>query len=149
THDHKSVAPVWGKTGIAFNRFTHRAHSDIWLSDGSKSHLRQLTHTGADTWPAFFSASGAELLAAYPANHNGRLWAVDVATGSERPITSWVGDLFPQGLSADSRTVLAAVGCGGTGTSNGYVETIPFAGGKPHVIVRGPCRASWNAGARR
>ena len=146
TDDHKSVAPVWGEAGIAFNRFTHKAHADIWLSDGTAHHLRQLTHTGADTWPAFFSASGNELLAANPANHNGRLWAVDVAIGVEHPITPWIGDLVPQGLSADGSTVLAATGCGGTVSRYGYVETIPFAGGKPHVIVRGPCRASWNAG---
>jgi len=24
------------------------------------------------------------------------------------------------------------------------VETLPFAGGDPHVILTGPCRASWN-----
>jgi Tol biopolymer transport system component len=145
TNDHKSTAPVWGTSGLAFNRFAHKAHADIWLTDGTKQHLRQLTHTGANTWPAFFSASGKELLAANPANHNGRLWGVDTATGVAHPITPWVGDLVPQGLSSDGRTVLAAIGCGGTLSPFGVLETIPFAGGKPHVIVRGPCRASWNA----
>jgi Tol biopolymer transport system component len=145
TDDRKTFAPVWGKTGIAFVRFTHDARSDIWLSDGRPRHARQLTHTGADTWPAYFSANGAKLLAANPATNNGRLWAVDVATGKERPLTPWTGDLVPQGLSSDGRTVLAAAGCGGNVSAVGYVETIPFAGGDPHVIVRGPCRASWNA----
>jgi Tol biopolymer transport system component len=146
TDDHKTIAPVWGKLGLAFSRFTKKAHSDIWLSDGTKHQLRQLTHTGADTWPAYFSVSGTELLAANPANHNGRLWAVDVKTGVERPITDWVGDLVPQGLTSDGSTVLAAIGCGATASPFGSVETIPFAGGTPLVIVHGPCRASWNAG---
>jgi len=147
TDDRKSYAPVWGKTGIAFVRFTGGAgaHGDVWLSDGRRGHARQLTHSGAAFWPAFFSADGTKLLAANPATHDGRLWAVDVTTGHARPLTPWFGDLVPQGLSADGKTVLAAVGCGGVPGSAGYVETIPFAGGKPHVIVRGPCRASWNA----
>jgi hypothetical protein len=49
-------------------------------------------------------------------------------------------------LSSDGKTVLASVGCGGMVSPYGYVETIPFTGGKPHVIARGPCRASWNPG---
>jgi hypothetical protein len=40
--------------------------------------------------------------------------------------------------------VLAAIGCGGMASSFGIVETLPFSGGSPNVIVRGPCRASWN-----
>jgi Tol biopolymer transport system component len=145
TDDHKSYAPVWGKTGIAFVRFTHDAHGDVWISNGRPGHARRLTHAGAAFWPAFFSTDGKKLLAANPATHNGRLWAVDVATGKARPLTPWTGDLVPQGLSSNGKTVLAAVGCGGLPSLIGYVETIPFAGGKPHVIVRGPCRASWNA----
>jgi hypothetical protein len=145
TDDQKSYAPVWGKTGIAFVRFAHDAHADVWLSNGHPKGARQLTHTGAAFWPAFFSADGKKLLAANPATHDGRLWAVDVANGKARPLTPWTGDLVPQGLSGNGRTVLAAVGCGGLPSLIGYVETIPFAGGKPHVIVRGPCRASWNA----
>jgi hypothetical protein len=144
TDDHKSYAPAWGKTGIAFVRFTHGAHGDVWLSDGRPRHARQLTHTGAAFYPAFFSADGRKLVAANPAVHNGRLWAVDVATGDARPLTPWTGDLVAQGLSSNGKTVLAAVGCGGMPGLIGYVETIPFAGGKPHVIVRGPCRASWS-----
>ena len=145
TDDHKSFGPVWGKAGIAFVHFTHDAHGDIWLSNGSPRHARQVTHTGAGFWPAFFAADGTKLLAANPANHNGRLWAVNVRRGTARPLTSWVGDLYPQGLSRNGKTVLAAVGCGGIPSPYGYVETIPFAGGAPHVIVHGPCRASWNA----
>jgi Tol biopolymer transport system component len=146
TDNHQSLGPVWGKAGIAFIRFTHDAHGDIWLTGDRRHTARQLTHTGDAFYPAFFSADGKELLAANPATHNGRLWAVDVPTGNARALTPWVGDLFPQGLSRDGRTVLASIGCGGMIGPYGVVETIPFAGGKSHVIVHGPCRASWNAG---
>lgn len=93
---------------------------------------------------AAWSADGTRMLAAYPATHNGQLYAVDVASGSARPLTPFVGDLFPQGLSRNGRTVLAAIGCGGLATPYGLVETIPFTGGHATVIIRSPCRASSN-----
>ena len=58
-------------------------------------------------------------------------------------MTDFVGDLFAQGLSRNGKVVLAAIGCGGTPSAYGLIETIPFAGGPPSVIVRGPCRATW------
>lgn len=146
TDDSNSFGPVWGPNGIAFRRFSHGSNGHIWLTGPRPNDARQLTHIDAGLWPASFSGDGKKLLAAYPAMHNGRLWAVDVASGRARPITPWLGDLYAQGLSTDGKTVLAAVGCGGMPSPYGYIETIPFAGGKPHVITKGPCRASWNAG---
>lgn len=149
THDRKDFAPVWGNPGIAFTRFRIRDRTvggDVWLTNASGWGKRRLTHTGKGFSPAFFSGDGTKLLAAIPPSHNGQLWAVDVRTGMSRELTPFVGDLNAQGLSRDGKTVLASVGCGGRVGPYGYVETIPFAGGKPHVIARGPCRASWNAG---
>ena len=114
------------------------AYPTLTLRDGGAS-LTYLPGWGPE------GADGTKLLAAIPPSHNGQLWAVDVRTGDARPLTPFVGDLYAQGLSNDGQTVLAAVGCGGMPRPYGYLETIPFAGGKPHVIVRGPCRASWNA----
>lgn len=146
THDRKDFAPVWGKPGIAFTRFPSRDHTaDVWLTNARRTRMRRLTHTGVGFSPAFFSADGTKLLAAIPPSHNGQLWAVDVRTGKARALTSLVGDLNAQGLSRDGKTVLVSIGCGGRLSPYGYVETIPFAGGKPRVIARGPCRASWNA----
>ncbi len=148
TDDHRSGYPLWGPDGIAFERFgpdrCGNCHGDVWLMNANGGDARQITHTRAGIYPAAWSADGRRLLAAYPATHNGRLYAVDVASGSARPLTRFVGDLFAQGLSRDGRTVLAAIGCGGTAGPYGIVETIPFAGGHPTVIARGPCRASSN-----
>jgi WD40 repeat protein len=148
TDDDRSAFPLWGPGGIAFERFgpdrCMNCHGDVWVMDERGSNLRQLTHTRAGIYPAAWSANGRHLLAAYPATHNGRLYAVDAASATARPLTPFVGDLFAQGLSRDGRTVLAAIGCGGLATPYGFVETIPFAGGHPTVIVRGPCRASSN-----
>jgi Tol biopolymer transport system component len=144
TRDHRSMFPVWGPRGIAFNRAGFVRGGDVWLLDPRTGKSRRLTHTRAGIYPVAWSADGRRLLAANPATHNGRLWAVDVRSGRARDLTGWVGDLFPQGLSRDGRTILAAIGCGGLLSPFGVVETLPFAGGKPHVLVKGPCRASWN-----
>jgi len=143
THDHESFAPLWGPSKIAYQRGF--IHGDIWLMDGDGQQNDRLTHTAAGYYPAAWSESGRRLLGANPASHNGRLWAVQVTTGHARPLTRWVGDLFPQGFSRDGRLVYAAVGCGGTHSAFGWLETIPFSGGRPEVVVRGPCRGSWSA----
>jgi Tol biopolymer transport system component len=140
TDDGQSFSPLWGPTGIAFER-----QGDVWLMDGTGGNVHQLTHTRAGIYPAAWSWDGTRLLAAYPATHNGKLYSVDVATGAAKDLTGFVGDLFAQGLSRDGTTILAAIGCGGTTSPFGRVETIPFAGGRSTVIARGPCRASWNA----
>lgn len=148
TDDHRSAFPLWGPGGIAFERFgTDRCMNcggDVWLMDASGGDLRQVSHTRAGIYPAAWSADGQRILAAYPATFNGKLYAVDVASGTTRPLTPFVGDLNAQGLSRNGRTVLAAIGCGETVNPYGIVETIPFGGGHPTVIARGPCRASSN-----
>jgi WD40-like Beta Propeller Repeat len=148
TRDGRSGSPLWGSEAIAFERFgpdrCANCHGDVWLMSPTGGDARQLTHTHAGIYPAAWSDDGTRMLAAYPATHNGQLYAVDVASGSARPLTPFVGDLFPQGLSRNGRTVLAAIGCGGTISPYGLVETIPFTGGHPTVIIRGPCRASSN-----
>jgi Tol biopolymer transport system component len=144
TADHTSSAPLWGPSAIAYFRGRGNTRGDVWLMADDGSQKRPLTRTGAAIYPAAWSQDGRHLLAAYPATHNGRLWAVELASGRARPLTPWIGDLVPQGLSADGRTVYAAIGCGGTISPFGLLETIPFAGGAAKVIVRGPCRGSWS-----
>jgi len=144
TSDHRSMFPMWGPRGIAFNRGGANRGGDVWLFDPDARKPRRLTHTDAGIYPAAWSADGQRLLAANPATHNGRLWAVDARTGRARDLTGWVGDLFPQGLSRNGKTILAAIGCGGRIGPFGVVETLSFAGGRAHVIVKGPCRASWD-----
>jgi Tol biopolymer transport system component len=144
TDDHASFDPVWGPSSIAYFHGFGNTSGDVWLMTAGGSGKRQLTHTGAAFYPAAWSRDGRRLLAANPATHNGRLWAVDVPSGRARPLTPWVGDLFPQGLSPDDGTVYAAIGCGGLISPYGVLETIPFSGGQPKVIVRGPCRGSWS-----
>jgi Tol biopolymer transport system component len=142
THDRRATDPVWGPSWIAYAEPGRRG--DVWLMRSSGADKHRLTHTNADIWPAYWSTDGKHLLAANPAEHNGRLWAVDALSGRAHDLTGWIGDLFPQGLSRDGSTILAAIGCGGRLSPLGILETLPFAGGKPTVIAKGPCRGSWN-----
>jgi Tol biopolymer transport system component len=144
THDHTSSDPSWGPSWIAYNRGGFNHAGDIWLIHGDGARVHRLTHTSAGIYPAAWSADGTRLLAANPAVHNGRLWAVALRRGRTRALTGWIGDLYAQGLSRDGNTVLAAIGCGGRVSPDGTIETLPFSGGTPKVIVTGPCRASWN-----
>ena len=144
THDHSSFEPVWGPAAIAYCHCVGNTRGDIWLMSADGSHKRRLTYTNAAIFPDAWSPDGRHLLAGNPATHNGRLWAVDVPSGKATALTGWIGDLFPQGLSPDGQTVYAAIGCGGLASPYGVLETIPFAGGPPTVIARGPCRGSWS-----
>jgi Tol biopolymer transport system component len=138
-------APVWGALGIAFER-GGVCTGDVWLMDGDGSDARQITHSsGAGIAPVAVSSDGHRLLGAYLCPNNGKLWAVDLTSGAARDLTGFVGDLAPDGISRDGRTVLASIGCGEIQGEIGLVELIPFAGGPPRVVAHGPCRASWNA----
>jgi len=144
THDLRSVAPLWGPTAIAYCRCNGNSSGDIWLMAPDGAQQRRLTHDNEALNPAAWSRDGRRLLAAYPAMHNGKLWAVDASSGRVKALTRWVGDLYAQGLSPDGHTVYAALGCGGMISPFGELETMPFAGGPAKVIVRGPCRGSWS-----
>jgi WD40 repeat protein len=145
THGHDDYGPVWGLRGIAFVRF-RGPEGDIWLVDKPGSAAHQLTH-GANyegLWPAFFSAAGRELLAfnqvGFGRGHPAQLWAVALPSGRIRLLPLHQHAIEALGLSRDGKTVLADNGCFAD------LETIPFTGGKPHVIYHGfgACQASWN-----
>ncbi len=144
TSGRRAGTPLWGRGGLAYQRFGKGPKAGIWVMHDGQPPGEQITAAHEGISPAAWSADGTRMLAANPSTNNGRLWAVNVTAHTARQLTPWRGDLYPQGLSRDGRTVLAAVGCGGGDSPYGEVETIPFAGGTPTLIVRGPCRASWN-----
>lgn len=132
----------WGKQGIAYIGGT--SHFGLWLSGVQPHETRFLTH--GDLTPVTFSADGTKLLAyagdptTYPFTI--QLWAVDVPSGHAKALTG-DGNFTPEGLSSSGTSVLVAR-CSAPHADN-RLETIPFAGGKPQVLVRGVCNASWNA----
>jgi hypothetical protein len=153
TTTHRARAPVWGPSGIAFgdvgpgHPVTVSRFGDIWEVSEDGTGLRRLTHGIPGILPAAWSADGTELLAYAVPTFEGQLYAVDAQTAQIRTLTPGprgLGGLLPRGLSADGTTVLASLGCDGTLSPFGAVETIPWAGGSPTVIVKGPCGAVWS-----
>jgi WD40-like Beta Propeller Repeat len=140
TNDGASHSPAWGKAGIAFLR----GDGNVWIAQTDGSGLRQLTGGQLQMVPITWSRDGKRLLAENTPAHNGRLWAIDGATGAARPITDWVGGLDALALSRDGRTILATTGHGGFFGCAGKIETIPYAGGRPRVLIPRMCHASWN-----
>jgi Tol biopolymer transport system component len=143
TGDGHGDFPSWGARGLAFTR-----GRDVWAVPAPGARPKQLTRTGAGIVPLAWSADGSRLLAASTNFRYERLWAIDGATGKARRLKNWAFGLRGQGLSYNGRTILAATGCAGPsilhGEPQGTIETIPFEGGKPRVILKGPCYASWN-----
>ncbi len=142
TTDGSVLDAAWGPQGIAFG--DGGVHGDIWMIQPDGSGLHQLTQAHAGIVPIAFDAAGDRLLAANLPLNNGRLWAVDVASGAARALTRWEGDLFALSISRDGKTVYADLGCGETVGGVGELESFPFAGGPPRVFARGACSGSWS-----
>jgi Tol biopolymer transport system component len=155
TVDGNSSAPVAGPTTIAFSRHVvgRRPHGELWLMERDGANQRQLSQTVER--PAFWSADGRRLIAVnisgtFSGGWFGEIWTVDPATNVSRSLYKRpVEGLHAAGLSRDGKRVLAVRGCVSWGLSGkatpGRIETIPADGGKPHVLIRGACYASWNA----
>jgi hypothetical protein len=155
TVDGNSLAPMAGPTTIAFSRYVvgRRPHEELWVMERDGANQRQLSQTIER--PALWSADGRRLIAVnirgtLSGGWFGEIWTVDPATTVSRSLYKRpVEGLHTVGLSRDGKHVLAVRGCVTWGTSGkatpGRIETIPADGGKPRVLIRRACHASWNA----
>jgi Tol biopolymer transport system component len=158
TSNHRSTAPVWGPTKIAFAR-TFKApgrredapKSNVWLMNPDGSQARQLTRQKAPYLlsgpaPLQWSASGAQLLAQFGGQDTIYGEAVNPSTGAVRTLTakkSVALQLIAAGISRDGSTVLGATGGFEPGPGHNVV-TVPFAGGPVKVLIRNAFAPSWN-----
>jgi Tol biopolymer transport system component len=144
-HFHASL-PVWGSQQIAFSALS--GHDDVVSNiaainpDGSG--FRQLTHShsGSALYPIDWSSDGTRLLAADYAQTTPLSLAVDPVTGDTRVIARHVD---PDALSTDGRVVIGHTGnpfCCSADPIN--VVRVPWAGGKPHILIRKAFDASSN-----
>jgi WD40 repeat protein len=140
TSDGRSFLPVWGPRAIAFFREGTDRHGDVWVvRPGARPHA--VTRGGRGITPVAWTADGRRLLALDTAIFRARLWVVDAASGRARSL----GVASPLGVSRDGRTALVVLGCRDTIIRAGMLATVPLTGGRPRVLVRGPCSASWHA----
>jgi Tol biopolymer transport system component len=157
TSGHADTQPVWGPTTIAYAHYTKpkrrddNPKSNIWLVNPDGSGRRQLTHQHAPfllsgPTPLGWSADGKRLLAEFGGQDTSYGEGVDVATGKVHVLTHLRAvefGLVAGGISRDGRTVIGATGGFDPGSGHNVV-TVPFAGGKPKVLVRNAFAPTWN-----
>lgn len=153
TTDGRSADPVWGARGIAFDqerlRKGYGPSDQIWLMGPGGKGRKQITHIHVGLLadglvPLAFSADGTRLAAEYDGEDTSIGYSVSILTGhateltvSGKPVSDW-------GISRDGRSVLITVGGFEAPASQGKVETIPFSGGHPTLLIAHGNFPSWN-----
>ncbi len=155
THEGRSLNPVWGPKWIAYDRERLRGQNapqfQIWLRKPTGSTLRKLTNVGAGPLvsglvPLAFGGGpfgGASLLAEFEGQDTSEAWTVSLVTSRARRITVHGRAVQGAGISADGRTLLVEEGALGVPASAARISTLPFAGGRPTVVVAHGAQASW------
>jgi Tol biopolymer transport system component len=155
TGDGRSLFPVWGRRGIAFDRERLRGNNapqyQIWLRSPTGSSARRLTDVRAGNLvsglvPIAFSRDGTRLLAEFEGQDTSEAWTVRLTGGHPRRVTVRGRSVQGAGISADGRTLLVETGAMEAPASAGRVSTVPFAGGRATVVVAHGSQASWTAG---
>jgi Tol biopolymer transport system component len=149
-----ALAPVWGPQFIAYSLARlrkldapvfqiHRVNPD-GTGDATITH----THVGrlvSGLSATAFSADGSHLVAQFGGQDTSYAVAVDPATGAERVLGPTNGRVLQAtAISKDGSTVLAASGGLDESAPNADVVTIPWAGGKPTVLVRKAAEPDWD-----
>jgi hypothetical protein len=152
TSDGHSLFPIWGPQYIAYDRERSRHLSpeyQIWLATPAGVRIRKLTHIRVGALvqglvPLAFSNSGSRLLAEFEGEDTSSAYAVSIASGRARGIMVHGQMAQGAGISSDGSTLLIDVGSFEQAPSSGRIDTIPFAGGRPKVLVAHGSQASWN-----
>jgi hypothetical protein len=151
TRNGRSLFPVWGSRSIAYDRERLRGEDapqyQIWLHSPTGSGARRLTNVPAGPLvsglvPIAFA--GQRLLAEFVGEDTSEAWTVRLPSGRARRVT--VGgnrSVQGAGISGDGSTLLVDVGSFEQPASGGSVDTLPFAGGAPTVVVAHAGEASW------
>jgi hypothetical protein len=153
TRDRKSLNPLWGPSGeIIFDRQTPRTADapryNLFAIHPDGGALRRITSLKippllSGLVPLEMSADGRRLLAQFVGQDTTVGFAVNPLTGKSRALSkSFETGFVASNLSADGRTVLGMTG--GPDPSNRHdVVTMPYAGGKPTVLVRRASSPDW------
>jgi Tol biopolymer transport system component len=157
TRDHRSLEPLWGPNGtIVFAKLVgaksrkYGPKNELFLMNESGKQVRRLTHTVVDPLlfglsPTQWSADGSRLLTEFGGQDTSYAVTVDPKTGAERALTKereigFVG----AALSADGSTVLGSVGEFEGNIAGRKVLSIPYAGGKPKLLVANASEPDWS-----
>jgi Tol biopolymer transport system component len=153
TRDRKSLNPLWGPTGdIVFDRQTPRdgdaPRYNLFAIHPDGGALRRITSLRippllSGLVPLELSGNGKRLLADFTGQDTSVGFAVNPASGRTRALSKDMETGFvATDLSADGRTVLGQTG-GADPANRHNVVTVPYAGGKPKVLVRRAASPDW------
>jgi hypothetical protein len=150
---------VWGPHGIAYSHETLRPKNpypslQLWFMSSAGSGAHQLTTTQVaksveGLTPIAFSANGKHLLAnLIGPQGSDQAEAYVVELGGTKPplprnLTSQPNGNIGDAISADGSTILVTKGVADN-LGPLSVETIPWSGGKPTVVVAQGAYASWD-----
>jgi Tol biopolymer transport system component len=158
THDHNSQDPLWGPAGkIVFVKLLgakqrrYGPKNELYLMSPSGSQVKRLTHTKVGSllqglFPTEWSANGKRLLTEFEGQDTSYAVTVNPQTGAQKPLEKngngeqgFVGTA----LSADGKTVLGFTG-GFEPGPNHNAASVPYAGGKPKVLVQNAFEPDWS-----
>jgi hypothetical protein len=152
TTDGHSVDPVWGKRGIVFARVSERGHQQApayQLFVLKSGHSTQITHMKIGPVvdglvPVAVSADGTHLAAEFIGTDTSAGYSVNLATHAVKRLVVKGQEVAAWGISRDGKRILVDFGGFENPPQDGTLETVPFSGGSPTVLVRHGDFGSWN-----
>lgn len=151
TSDGRSLNPVWGRVGIAFDHERLRTNAEpayqVWLMASDGSGRRALTALVIPPLrdglvPLGFAQDATVLLAEYVGQDTSEAWLLKL---SNRRATRLGVDVTGAALSRDHASVLVDRGGFLNPPNQGVVELLPVSGGRPRVLAAHGSQPSWNA----
>jgi hypothetical protein len=154
THDGRSLYPVWGASGIAFDREQLRRQAapayQIWTMNPDGSAPVQLTHVPVPPLMnglvplAAPADDGGWVLAEYEGLNTSQAWAIALGTRQARRLEIDGAPVTAAALSSSGATALVDRGGFLQPPSRGTVEELPLAGGPPVRLVAHAAEPTWN-----
>jgi hypothetical protein len=151
TNDGRSLNPVWGPDGIAFDHERVRRNAEpayqVWLMTSDGTARRPVTALAIPPLreglvPISFSGDGHRLLAEYQGLDTNQAWLLTLPGGHATPLGA---DLTGAALSRDGTSALVDRGGFPNSDSAGVVESLPLAGGQPRALAAHASEPSWDA----
>jgi hypothetical protein len=152
TTDGHSVEPVWGKRGIVFAHVSERGHQNApayQLFVLNSGHSTQITHMKIGPLvdglvPVAVSADGTDLAAEFIGTDTSAGYSVNLATHAVKQLHVKGQGVSAWGISRNGKRILVDFGGFENPPQDGTLETVPFSGGSPTVLVTHGDFGSWN-----
>jgi hypothetical protein len=153
TRDGRSLNPVWGPGGIAFDRQRLRSAAapayQVWLMDADGAHPRQLTHLRVPLLldglvPRQFDHGGGRLLAEYAGQDTSEAWLIETSSGHARRLE--VAGRTVTGAAIEQSGAAALVDSGGflNPPDAGSVVSLELDSGHSRTLIEHASDPSWN-----